>query len=107
MKMKKFLDVWTKVLWYLTAVMVLATIATRPRVWSPLERAIPPHTIPTRPPRGNMASPSPASTRPATDQGRPWDGRLVGTGTPEGSPARPVDAVRSTGSPPATTSPSG
>lgn len=35
MKMKKFLDVWTKVLWYLTAVMVLATIVviTMQIVW--------------------------------------------------------------------------
>ena len=35
MKMKKFLDVWTKVLWYITAVMVLATIVviTMQIVW--------------------------------------------------------------------------
>ena len=34
-KMKKFLDVWTKVLWYITAVMVLATIVviTMQIVW--------------------------------------------------------------------------
>src|SRR5215211_6523817 len=51
--------------------MMLATIVTRPKDWSPLERAIPPQTIPTSPPRGNMASPRPARSRPATDQGRP------------------------------------
>ena len=32
---------------------------------------MPPQTIPTRPPIGNMASPRPARTRPATDQDRP------------------------------------
>src|SRR4029453_4993403 len=48
-----------------------ATIAVRPRDPSPLERAIPPQTTPTRPPMGNMASPRPARTRPATAQGRP------------------------------------
>src|SRR5215207_4728007 len=46
-------------------------MAARPRDWSPLERAIPPHTTPTRPPIGNMISPRPARTRPATAHGRP------------------------------------
>src|SRR5215213_4245163 len=46
-------------------------MATMPSEWSPLLRAMAPQTIPTSPPRGNMASPSPARTRPATDHDRP------------------------------------
>src|SRR5262245_57946802 len=46
-------------------------MAYRPRAPSPLERAIPPQTTATRPPMGNMTSPSPARTRPATAHGLP------------------------------------
>src|SRR5215218_3115492 len=46
-------------------------MAAMPSDRSPLLRAMAPQTTPTSPPRGNMASPSPARTRPATDHDRP------------------------------------
>src|SRR4029453_10216996 len=44
----------------------LATMARVPSDTSPLPRAMAPQTTPTSPPIGNMASPSAASTSPAT-----------------------------------------
>src|SRR4029450_10816891 len=70
-----------------------ATIAASPRGPSPLERAIPPQTTPTRPPMGNMASPRPARTRPATAQGRAPPGVPLALGAGDPPPDDPDQAA--------------